>query len=716
MWRNLKLGSKLLLGFGLVLGIFMLATSVTIGHISQAERGSRFLVDGSVPSMTLSESLERHAYELFLAMRMARYIESDNSFSEVRKSLEELQKVVNDIEALHRAQPGLQAMQYEADEVFPLYKSYMDIVGRTQTALAEKNAQYDAMIQSKKEMDVLVEKLDSALYSALDEPGPEPMQEGGQPYGAEKARLKQLRLSTEIDKDNLKLQLDLQKSIDGEDIGMMNATLDTLRSIQSKLQDLREMTTDPQHRETMEQILAAFLRYAENLKGFVEKFTALNDLHNTRSALTLKFTEHASAASDQGQAHVKTISADSVEQLRNSNILLIFSTAAALVMGILIALFISRSISKPLNTIVALAKRAGEGDLSIERKEFRYRGKDELGTLVEALSQMIETQEQSMRQIVGVADNLSSGAENLSSISQETNASMEKVKTSIDQISFLSESNGAALEECNAGVEEMSAGAETVAQSATDCAAFISQTTEVSNKAIQTVKNVIVGMHGVDANAKESENKTRQLVASVENVSSFVSVITGIADQTNLLALNAAIEAARAGEVGRGFAVVAEEVRKLAEESARAAQNVNGIIVELQNSAQESITSTTEAGRKLEETLRHTEQAQVELDGALNEMHKANDSIQNIAAVAEEQAASSKEVATAIDSATKSTMEMVETFANIHHSTEETVRAAHGVAEHAQSMSQHAQTLTDVLSRFILRSSSAGGNTLVPLG
>jgi methyl-accepting chemotaxis protein len=209
-------------------------------------------------------------------------------------------------------------------------------------------------------------------------------------------------------------------------------------------------------------------------------------------------------------------------------------------------------------------------------------------------------------------------------------------------------------------------------------------------------------MRTVDKNAKESENKIRQLVSSVENVSSFVSVITGIADQTNLLALNAAIEAARAGEVGRGFAVVAEEVRKLAEESARAAQNVNGIILELQNGAQESIKATTEAGRMLGETLTQAEQAQGELDGALREINKANDSIQNIAAVAEEQAASCKEVATAIDSATQSTMEVVEAISKIRHASEDTAQAAQGVANQSETLTSHAQTLSEILSRFKL--------------
>jgi methyl-accepting chemotaxis protein len=317
---------------------------------------------------------------------------------------------------------------------------------------------------------------------------------------------------------------------------------------------------------------------------------------------------------------------------------------------------------------------------------------------------------------VAVSSSLAGSAVSLSSISEDTNASMEEVKTSIDQVSTLSESNGAALEQCNAGIEELSAGADTVAQSATDSAAFISQTTDSFNRAIQTVNKVILGMRDVDANAKESENKTKQLVASVENVSSFVSVITGIADQTNLLALNAAIEAARAGEVGRGFAVVAEEVRKLAEESAKAAHNVNSIIADLQSGAQESIKATTEAGRMLGDTLVQAEQAQGELNDALKEMNKANDSIQNIAAVAEEQAASCKEVAAAIDSATKTTMESVQTIGEIRRASDDTAVAAQGVADQSEAVKEHANNLTDVLSRFKLNvdSSASGGQKPKP--
>jgi len=370
----------------------------------------------------------------------------------------------------------------------------------------------------------------------------------------------------------------------------------------------------------------------------------------------------------------------------------------------LIGFFIAKSISKPLNKIVELARRAGDGDLTIKKADFGYDGRDEMGLMVSALADMVEAQNATMTQIVGIAEDLANGACDLSAISEETSAAMEEVKSSVAEVSSLSEANGTALEQSNAGVEEMSAGADSVASSATDSATFIAQTTDVSNKAIQTVENVIDGMYNVDKNSKESEVKMQQLVASVEKVSSFVSVITGIADQTNLLALNAAIEAARAGEVGRGFAVVAEEVRKLAEESARAAQNVNGIIQQLQTGAQESIVATTEASSLLASTLEQADHALEELNDALTQINKANDSIQNIAAVAEEQAASSREVAQAIDSATKMSLDMIGIVSNIQRATDETTQATEGVAKQAETMTTHARTLSDLLSVFKLES------------
>lgn len=375
---------------------------------------------------------------------------------------------------------------------------------------------------------------------------------------------------------------------------------------------------------------------------------------------------------------------------------------------VFIVVLIFLTILKKLSTLKTLDNKLKElasagGDLT---KRIPISGKDEIASLAGAFNDFLE----SLRKIIVranlVVDDVLGNAENLSAISEETNAAMEEVKASIDHTATLSEDNSAALQQCNSGVEEMSAGADMVARSATESAAFISHTTSASHHAIESMAGVIDGMNTVNESSRLNEEKMGQLVGAVEKISSFVSVITGIADQTNLLALNAAIEAARAGDAGRGFAVVAEEVRKLAEESARAARNVNEIIGVLEMSAKESIDTAITSGKLLTETLSQAAKAQSELNGALQQMDKANESIQNIASVAGEQAISSKEMAKAIDSATQTTVAVVQTLSNIRHSGEETAQAAQGVAEQSQELTRHVQELEDVLSRFKVEESS----------
>jgi methyl-accepting chemotaxis protein len=497
-------------------------------------------------------------------------------------------------------------------------------------------------------------------------------------------------------------------------------SIDGLVTLSEKVEELLDNVKEtelfiigiPEAVKEFKKLKPDILAYNDFLKSFASICIDLAQTHIDRIPAMDEYTATINYITNGNVGRVKDVSKMNVGNINTATFAMTASATSGVFFAFLIAFMIAKSISKPLNTIVSIAKRAGGGDLTIKKADFRYEGRDEMGSMVTALADMVEAQSSTMTNLVKIAENLAGGASNLSAISEETNASMEEIKASISQAKDLSEANGAALEESNAGVEEMSAGADTVARSATDSAAFIAQTTDASNNAIDTVRDVIKGMRNVDKNARESEGKIQQLVLSVENVSSFVSVITGIADQTNLLALNAAIEAARAGEVGRGFAVVAEEVRKLAEESARAAQNVNGIIKELQTGAQESIKATTEAGHLLATTLEHAEQALKELNGAMDQINKANDSIQNIAAIAEEQAASSKEVAQAIDNATKASVDIIGTISGIHNATDETAKATEGVAKHAESMTEYSSTLTDLLSKFKLDASTANTKML----
>ena len=698
MLRNFKIRTKMLMGFALVLAVFGVSVIITWSYLRGVQRGTAYITTGVIPSQVLSQTMTEDVYELFLATRMFQIDESEENAAAVRRQMADVERTKGEISTLLAANPGLVAMQYQVDRVFPLIRDYMNLAEQTLSITLGKGEIYASLVTlgndiSRAKTDFQAAIFEHARREAARQTVSAP---------AFETRLTQLDHASDLALRLENTRRLFQYAAARGDIAGFNAALQSIEETALAITDTRSELDVPDHLRMLDDIAGRVNTYRETMRSFIATYESLHDLVGRRLDIFSSLNSETSESVVLTQQQIRNYSQASLDSIHSSEVTLISSAGLAILLGVVIAFLISRSIANPLAVIVGLANRAGEGDLTISEDDFHYKGKDELGMLVVAISTMIREQEAAMEEVVSVSTNLGDSATNLSSISQETTASMEEIKASIDQVSTLSESNGAALEECNAGVEELSAGADTVARSATDSATFISQTTDASNRAIQTVNKVIVGMRNVDANAKESESKITQLVASVQNVSSFVSVITGIADQTNLLALNAAIEAARAGEVGRGFAVVAEEVRKLAEESARAAQNVNGIIVELQSGAQQSIKATTESSRMLGETLVQAEQAQGELNGALEEMNKANDSIQNIAAVAEEQAASCKEVANAIDSATKSTMEVVETIVEIRRAADETSGAAQGVSQQAESVTVLVENLTDVLSHFKL--------------
>ena len=338
--------------------------------------------------------------------------------------------------------------------------------------------------------------------------------------------------------------------------------------------------------------------------------------------------------------------------------------------------------------------------MSITRDDFNYRGKDELNQLGDALSDMFGSLRTAIREI---HDNADDSTEKATTMHDDAAANLDganKVRKAVSDAVKLMEKNSSSLQQCNAGTEEMSAASLTSAQAATDCAEFIANVTQVANTATKTVEDAIANMAVLQEKTNESGEKLQSLVDSVDKISEFIGVITSIADQTNLLALNAAIEAARAGEAGRGFAVVAESVRKLAEESGRAADNVKSLMGDLQDGARNTKEASNATTELLIQTVEKANEAKDSLAGAMGQIDQANDRIQNIAAVVQEQSASSREIAQGIDSVTKTTVEILDHLEGIKTSMDETAAVAERAAKISDEQTQLAQDLRDSLSMF----------------
>ncbi|GHV37490.1 hypothetical protein FACS1894187_14350 [Synergistales bacterium] len=697
-WKNVRMRNKLLFGFGLLLVVFAAAVGLAWVDIEKAVDSSKFMSNVLVDSIRESSELEREFYEAAQVVQILERKETAETAEATRAKMLILKKGFADMAAFGTSYPALKAPAYWRDTVAPLCRNFDESVQRTYTVIDNKAKTYAAI----GEAGATVVESAKAMLDMFSGIVQEEI-EGNNDKNRITAMLGMWNSTGDILIGTMEARRVMQKAMMDSDPDAMRKLSPVLGKAKGDAEKMLAAASSPERAQIVKSLVDSLGAYRGATDDFAKAHEDLNKEMNIRTDLMAALSKETTNASTLAVNSVDEITSENVVDLAASARLLMVSIIVSIALGVIIALFIAGGISGPLNRIVGLAERARNGDLTVAHDDFRYSGRDEMGKLVNALSAMIDAQEGAMKNIAGVAQNLFGESHNLSEIAERSNASMEEIKASIDQVSTLSESNGAALEECNLGVEEMSAGANTVAQAATESAEFLSETTSLSSNATAAVDKVIKGMRDVETNAGEVAAKTRQLITSVENVSGFVSVITSIADQTNLLALNAAIEAARAGEVGRGFAVVAEEVRKLAEESARAAQSVGGIIGELQSGSRESIDAIAVAAKILTATLVQAKDAQKGLDDALGGINKANDSIQNIAAVAEEQAASSKEVATGIDNATRSTMEMVSTVSNIRLAADSTTQAAQGVAEQAEAIQTRVDTLTEVLSHFKLK-------------
>ena len=283
---------------------------------------------------------------------------------------------------------------------------------------------------------------------------------------------------------------------------------------------------------------------------------------------------------------------------------------------------------------------------------------------------------------------------------------MEEVSGSIEKVQDMMEHSSSALQETNASIEEIASSAQSAARATGDGAEGAAKPPEAASSSVEEVDAVIGNIKNAAGESTTSNERIKELAKSVEDISGFVTTSTSIADQTNLLALNAAIEAARAGEAGRGFAVVAEEVRKLAEESARAAHEVNKLIDGLQRHSGDSITATQNTGRILEDTMKKAGATQGKLKEAVNAITKMAEAVQSIAAVSEEQAASSEEMTSAVQSVTEATGQVVESVTSIQAASKETTKAAEAIATEAQDMAASAENLQNLVARFTLDGAS----------
>jgi methyl-accepting chemotaxis protein len=340
------------------------------------------------------------------------------------------------------------------------------------------------------------------------------------------------------------------------------------------------------------------------------------------------------------------------------------SILAGLGIGIWLAAYLSRKISRATTAVLTKAQAIAAGDLTIE--ELKLLSEDELGDLTAAVNKMNDSLKEMIVSISENAQQVAAASEEFSATSQQITANSEEATAQANTVSAATEQVSRNLQTVATGAEEMSATIKDIAKNAGEAA-------KVASEAVR--------------NAQTTNAIVTKLGESSAEIGQVIKVITTIAQQTNLLALNATIEAARAGEAGKGFAVVANEVKELAKQTAKATEEISQKI----NAIQEDTKSAVEAIGAI--------------SGIINQI---NDISNTIATAVEEQSATTNEMSRNVVEAAKGSEAITQNITGVAQAAQNTSSSAHDSQKAALQLAEMSTQLRRLVERFKVDGNGSG--------
>jgi methyl-accepting chemotaxis protein len=390
---------------------------------------------------------------------------------------------------------------------------------------------------------------------------------------------------------------------EGEELAVYNqfdATLITFLDVQAKVLELSRQDKT----EDMRALINTRMKKATDLMGVqINQLIAVNKQNATDAATVSK------------------------GQYDNANLGVIAVSVIAVLMTVMLAWLLTRSIVSPLARAVRAAEEIAAGDLT---RAIHVDGKDEAAHLLLALSTMQRNLRQTLELIAGSSTQLASAAEELSVVTEQSSRGLQQQNNEIEQAAT--------------AVNQMTAAVEEVARNAVSTSEASQQSNQTARQGRDRVVETVKSIQDMTQQIQATTGLVEGLATQGRDIGKVLDVIRSIAEQTNLLALNAAIEAARAGEAGRGFAVVADEVRALAHRTAQSTTEIEQMVAGIQTRTGEAVQSMTRNTESTRTTLSLASSAGDALELITEAIAQINERNLVIASASEEQAQVSKEV------------------------------------------------------------------------
>lgn len=547
--KNMSLRKKIGLNLGILIISGTLLASIAAWNMRNIEQESQKIAREFVPEVSVLHDIERHALGTMYQMRGYALSEDTTYLDAGRQQLRHVSHFLSQARSLAEVSPHLIMLRTSINDLHTKVEQYEQLVNQTEQA---NHFLTELRIKMGKTMEVLRQSAKLFLenqYTMMQQE----IAAGVSQEDITVRLSKLIAVQTFMEYVATVRMNNLNAKVTGNPELLRNS-LTMFAEARQMIEGIREQTHKAENLASLEEIFGLTNTYFSDTQTYLEKWLELQQITQQRQAVADEVLKIAETIANNGIDETTQIVEATAGLLTKISQVMILGVIVVIIVGLLIAILMTRNIVRPLLQSIHFAKVIAAGDLTATIKSNRQ---DEAGILAQALQGMAEQLQTMISSIQSVADYMASSSQSINSSAKEMSQAASEQATAAAQAS--------------SSMEEM--------------AANIRQNSE---NALQTEKLAVQAAK----DAHSSGQAVFDTVKAMREIAQKTSLIEDIANQTRMLSLNATIEAARAQDYGRGFAVVASEVRALAGRSQSAASDIKALVAS-------SVTVAERAGNML---------------------------------------------------------------------------------------------------------------------